>query len=142
MTYEELIKEEYLCGETKMETKRKWEFIKDYLEKRGAPKRVVEAATELDKLLVENKLDWNTPDWTQFYKDFQDKDFSLDEFLEIIYSSRFCTACYQMKIQYDSALCSKCPIGLINCDKLIVVVGEWACQKEAARKINGTVVIL
>lgn len=66
---------------------RKWEYIANKLKKMKAPAKVVNAAQELDNILVELGLGWNTEAWNAY---------STECLLYyLVVSGNTCTACVQ-----------------------------------------------
>ncbi len=82
---------------------RKWEYIADRLKEINAPKKVINAAIELDSLMVELGLGDNTSYWERHHTEFYGK-----EGLNTLISTRqTCTACLDAQNK-----CEDCKLGI------------------------------
>jgi hypothetical protein len=94
---------------------RKWEYTAKALENLKAPKRVINAAQEVDNILVDLGLDYNTSYWISYVskRKFQDEDLSSLNF--IIGNVTFCSACTDT--DGDDVDCSDCKLsgGDVDC---------------------------
>lgn len=109
---------------------RKWEYIIECLHHMKVPKKIIDAAEEVDTTLIRIGLDWNTRQWDGFQKpDPHNVDFNL---LDIILMYRdFCTACA------DADSCKNCKLGnedqcmprSMYADNYLRIVGTYVLRK-------------
>jgi len=76
---------------------RKWEYITNKLKKFNAPVKVVSAAQEIDKILVELGLGWNTEAWSAYSA-------AKHSLFHVVASKKTCTACVQAEECYRCVL--------------------------------------
>lgn len=84
---------------------RKWEYITERLKEINAPKKVINAAVELDNLMVELGLGNNTPYWERHHTEF----YGRKELNTLISSKQTCTACVDAKNK-----CDNCKLGILR----------------------------
>lgn len=106
---------------------RKWEYIAERLEEINAPKKVINAAIELDDIMVGLGLGDNTSYWERHYTEFCGK----KELNTLISSRQTCTACVDAKNK-----CEDCKLGILRyCtprskypDDYFAIVRGWSFQ--------------
>ncbi len=73
---------------------RKWEYIAKALEHLNAPSEIVEDAKQIDSLLVNMGLGYDTPEWKRILATGCTPDQeSAETLLDIIYDDQACSAC-------------------------------------------------
>lgn len=90
----------------------KWEFTADKLKQRGAPDDIVNAAIEIDNLLISLNLGYNTQEWINDYNHIFNHEFmDVKKLQALVYNTTFCSACDDCM-----TVCEKCKLGNIyNC---------------------------
>lgn len=85
---------------------RQWEYITETLKNLRSSSKVVNAAQELDNMLVSLKLDYNTPRWIDYVskREYQNEDW--DSLYDITIIPVYCSACCD--ICGESKYCSDC----------------------------------
>ncbi len=94
---------------------RKWEYIAKVLRNLNAPSKIINAAQEIDNILVNLGLNHNTPSWIKYVSEneYQNEDWnSLDG---IICNATYCSACFD--INDNDINCLDCLLskGNISC---------------------------
>lgn len=110
------------------EIPRKWVFIADKLRMLNAPKKVINAAVELDRLMVKLSLGDNTPYWERHYNEYRVSE-DLGDLDKLIFCRASCTAC----VDVDN-MCVNCKLGIKgNCtprsryaDNYFYIIGIWS----------------
>lgn len=110
---------------TKEEIPRKWKYIADRLKLLNAPEKVINAATQIDNIMVKLGLGYNTPYWERHYLEYPEP----EDLHDLIFYQSSCTAC----VDCDS-VCSRCKLGHKgNCtprskyaDDYFHIVGHWS----------------
>jgi hypothetical protein len=87
---------------------RKWEYIARALRNMKAPSKVINAAQELDNILVSLGLDYNTSYWAVYESENKYQDEYLGSLCSIIYNATYCTACFD--INNEDVNCSDCAL--------------------------------
>jgi len=85
---------------------RKWEYIAKALKNLKAPKKVIDAAQEIDNILLSLGLDHNTSSWFNYAseKGYQNEDW--DSLFDVIGEAVYCSACFD--IDDNDVSCSAC----------------------------------
>jgi hypothetical protein len=104
---------------------RKWEYIADQLRELNAPKKVINAATELDNIMVKLGLGFSTSYWERHYLEFSEP----EDLHNLIFCQSSCTACEDC-----SRMCYRCKLGTKNectprsryADEYFHIVGHWS----------------
>lgn len=92
---------------------RKWEYTAKVLENLKAPKKVIDAAQEIDNILVGLGLDHNTSQWIDYvsHNEYQDEDwYSLSD---IVGEAVFCSACFDADDNDINCRCCKLSKGRV-----------------------------
>ena len=85
---------------------RKWQYIAKSLEFKNAPTKIINAAKEIDNILVELGLGWDTYMWSFYEMRHNYEDESWDHIREIVNNTNFCPACVAC-----SNRCENCILG-------------------------------
>lgn len=85
---------------------RKWEYIAEALKNLKAPKKVIDAAQEIDNILLSLGLDHNTLSWINYASENEYQNEDLDSLLDIIGEAVYCSACFD--IDDNDVSCSDC----------------------------------
>ena len=104
---------------------RKWEYIADQLRQIYAPKKVINAAIEIDNAMVKLKLEYNTLDWRRIYSE------DYLTLLGLINNSASCSACHDA-----TNGCTYCRLGgktgctprCKHADDYYSIVHDWVFQ--------------
>lgn len=117
---------------TNEEIPRKWEYIADQLRKLKAPKKVINAAVEIDNLMVKLDLGYNTPQWEQltYYRRAPVTHKSL-RLYGLVNNAQSCTACM------EAEFCSRCKLGTKGqctprsryADNYYLIVLQWLLKQ-------------
>ncbi len=110
---------------TKEEIPRKWKYIADRLKLLNAPEKVINAATQIDNIMVKLGLGYNTPYWERHYLEY----LKSEDIHDLIFCQPSCTAC----VDCDN-MCFRCKMGVKgNCtprsryaDSYFYIVGHWS----------------
>jgi hypothetical protein len=85
---------------------RQWEYITEALKNLKSSSKVVNAAQELDNILVSLKLDYNTPHWIDYVSNNEYQNEDWDSLYDIVNSTIYFSACCD--ICGESKNCSNC----------------------------------
>lgn len=111
----------------------KWDFIAKWLKELNAPKKVINAAIEVDDALIACGLGHNTCDWERDYDYITGWDrTSYEALFNLINTEEYCTACEDV-----CGICRKCKLGANLCctprsrhaDKYFSIVRNWTEQR-------------
>jgi len=83
---------------------RKWEYIANALKYKNAPKKVINAAEEIDNILVSIGFGWDTEDW-ELYEGSPENE-SWTDIGRLVNDRSCCPACYDC---YNN--CPDCILG-------------------------------
>ena len=91
-----------VCAITEVVIPRKWKYIADQLRELNAPKKVINAAIEIDNILVDLGLGFNTQDWCEYY---YSQTLSL---YGLVHNANSCSACTRCDtcVMGDSTSCT------------------------------------
>ena len=94
---------------------RKWEYTAKVLKNLKAPNKIINAAYEIDNILVNIGLDHNTPRWIDYMSEheYQNEDWSSLRYL--MSDPTYCSACFDV---YDND---------INCSDCLLSTGSTSC---------------
>ena len=113
----------------------KWEYIDTWLTNLNAPKKVINAAIEINNALVDLGLGDNTQDWEKDYDRISRVDrTSLSRLHDLIMTDLYCTAC--VNCEY---ICIHCKLGDDSlctprhryADDYFSIVRKWVEKKRA-----------
>jgi hypothetical protein len=85
---------------------RKWEYMAKALKNLKAPGKVINAAQELDSILVNLGLDYNTRYWIAYTSQSEYQDECWYSLLKVLYNATYCSACFD--IDGNEVDCSCC----------------------------------
>ena len=93
---------------TEISIPRKWEYITAQLEERHAPTKVINAAAEVDNLLVQLGMGYHTLSWKYKYLySLHNKDVRYyDLYYDVVMDTLSCTACEEV-----APFCFLCRLG-------------------------------
>jgi len=85
---------------------RKWEYITEVLKNLKAPKKVINASQELDTILVNLGLGYNTQKWIDYVSQNNCQSEDWDSLFDIMGEAVYCSACFD--INDNDVKCSDC----------------------------------
>ena len=107
----------------------KWKFIASWLEELSAPKKVINAAIEIDNALIHLSLGYNTKEWVEVYDIISKWDRTrFDLLFDLMMNDEYCTACEDC-----GCICRHCKLGDSNtctprywhADEYFTIIKRW-----------------